>query len=107
MAFLVWQQIDKKLKTTTQQDTDEHSDQEFNNKQTYVLREIEVPLIPILAKMESQGVLLDTSYLKEIGKDIKASCDRIKTEIQDLAGERIPMLTLRVNCRRSYLKNED
>lgn len=49
---------------------------------------VEVPLAPILAKMEWTGVLVDPAELKTLAKEIDASVDRLQAEIYDFAGER-------------------
>ncbi len=46
-----------------------------------ILNDIELPLLPILAQMEREGIYLDTDRLKEIGKTISHEIDRIKTKI--------------------------
>jgi DNA polymerase-1 len=48
---------------------------------------VEVPLAPILAKMEWTGVLIDPTELKKLAKEIDASVERLQGEIYDLAGE--------------------
>lgn len=47
----------------------------------------EVPLAPVLAKMEWTGVLVDPGELKTLAKEIDASVERLQREIHDLAGE--------------------
>lgn len=48
---------------------------------------VEVPLAPILAKMEWTGVLIDPAELRTLAKEIDTSVDRLQREIYDLAGE--------------------
>ncbi|HLI97395.1 MAG TPA: DNA polymerase I [Candidatus Baltobacteraceae bacterium] len=48
---------------------------------------VEVPLAPVLAKMEWTGVLIDPAELKTLAKEIDASVERLQAEIYDLAGE--------------------
>jgi len=50
--------------------------------------DIEKPLIPILADMEQNGVLLDTDYLKKISKDYHKRLDILQKKIWKLAGEK-------------------
>ena len=48
---------------------------------------VEVPLAPVLAKMEWTGVLVDPSELRTLAAEIDASVERLQAEIYDLAGE--------------------
>ena len=48
---------------------------------------VEVPLAPILAKMEWTGVLIDPTELTKLASEIDASVERLQREIYDLAGE--------------------
>ena len=47
---------------------------------------IEMPLVPVLAKMEMNGVLLDTNALAETSKVLTERMKQIEKEIYDLAG---------------------
>ena len=49
--------------------------------------EIEMPLMPVLAEMEMNGVLIDTESLKQTSKDLTARMNEIETHIYELAGE--------------------
>ncbi|APT75077.1 DNA polymerase I [Marinitoga sp. 1137] len=51
-----------------------------------VMEEIENPLIPVLAKMELNGVFFDIPYLKELEKEYKNITKNILNEIQEIAG---------------------
>ena len=53
---------------------------------TRVFREIEMPLMPILARMEHNGVRLDSQALAETGNDFKQRMATLETEIYELAG---------------------
>ena len=55
--------------------------------QLHLYESVEVPLAPILAKMEWTGVLVDPTELKSLAKEIDASVERLQREIYDLAGE--------------------
>jgi DNA polymerase I len=55
--------------------------------QTSLYENIEVPLAPVLAKMEWTGVLIDPAQLAVLAKEIDASIERLQQEIHDLAGE--------------------
>lgn len=47
---------------------------------------VELPLVPILARMEHAGVGLDTEFLTEVGHDLSGRVAALQTEIHDLAG---------------------
>ena len=49
--------------------------------------EIEMPLMPVLAEMEMNGVLLDTESLRQTSKDLTARMNEIEAHIYELAGE--------------------
>ncbi len=51
-----------------------------------VFREIEMPLMPVLAKMERNGVRLDTAALAETGKLFGERLNELEREIYALAG---------------------
>lgn len=48
---------------------------------------IETSLIPILAEMESTGVLLDTEKLAKIGKEVAEKISLLEKEIYEVTGE--------------------
>ncbi|MCC6404358.1 MAG: DNA polymerase I [Fimbriimonadaceae bacterium] len=54
--------------------------------QTRVLSEIEVPLVPILAEMESHGIQLDTGQLNEFSKSLEVSIAQSQSLVHELAG---------------------
>lgn len=49
--------------------------------------EIEMPLVPVLVNIESNGVLLDTEALKQSSKYFTTQMEAIEQEIYQLAGE--------------------
>jgi DNA polymerase-1 len=51
-----------------------------------LFEEIEVPLIPVLADMESEGISLDKSALNELSVGLQKDITSIEAEIQQLAG---------------------
>ncbi|MDY6038066.1 MAG: DNA polymerase I [Eubacterium sp.] len=57
------------------------------NKLEYVLYEIELPLVEVLASMERYGFRVDKSNLKEFGKELSQEIDRLTSAIYDDAGE--------------------
>ncbi len=48
--------------------------------------DLEMPLIPVLAKMESNGVLVDTIALKQLSTELTTKMVEIEKEIYQLAG---------------------
>lgn len=52
-----------------------------------MILDMEQCLIPVLARMESHGVYLDTRELRLVGDEILADIRRAETEIYDLVGE--------------------
>jgi DNA polymerase-1 len=52
-----------------------------------IARDIEFPLIHVLAAMEHTGIRLDTDVLDEISEGLEERLEEIETEIYDLAGE--------------------
>ena len=51
-----------------------------------VMREIEMPLVPVLVRMERVGVGLDTSVLAGLSTDAAGNIDLLRAEIHELAG---------------------
>ncbi|MDQ5986593.1 MAG: DNA polymerase I [Syntrophus sp. SKADARSKE-3] len=51
-------------------------------------RDLEMPLVPVLAGMESHGVLLDLQLLKDMSQELKQLMDMSVEKIYRLAGER-------------------
>jgi DNA polymerase-1 len=49
--------------------------------------DVELPLAPVLAKMERVGVALDPSALRELAKQVDAAVVRLQDEIYAIAGE--------------------
>ncbi len=52
-----------------------------------LLYEVEIPLCPVLARMELAGFLVDERALREFGAVLSAQIDTLSAEIFDLAGE--------------------
>jgi DNA polymerase-1 len=50
-------------------------------------RELELPLLPVLAQMERRGVKLDASVLQTISTKVDAECESRVKHIHELAGE--------------------
>lgn len=52
-----------------------------------VFRNIEVPLVPVLADMELEGINLDSEALKKLSGELEDDITRLDKDIIDLAGE--------------------
>ncbi len=50
--------------------------------------DMEMPLMPVLAEMEMNGVCLDTQSLQQTSKDLTTRMNEIEARIYELAGER-------------------
>lgn len=68
-----------KLKTLLEKEMQE-------NGVTELFEQIEMPLVPVLAYMERNGVRIDTEALKESSKHFTARMQQIETEVHQLAG---------------------
>ena len=53
---------------------------------TSVFTHIEMPLLPVLARMERNGVRLDTAALEETGRNFTERMQQLEAEIYELAG---------------------
>jgi DNA polymerase I len=49
-------------------------------------RDLELPLVPVLAVMERHGVMIDVPFLKELSRELYAQLQELETQIYDLAG---------------------
>ena len=49
--------------------------------------EFELPLVPVLARMEHVGIGVDRSYLEDMGADLRERLNLLDAQIQELAGE--------------------
>ncbi|MGH1362381.1 MAG: DNA polymerase I [Calditrichia bacterium] len=54
---------------------------------SYVMHEVEMPLVDVLMKMESSGVCLDTEFLAEMSKELGEQTVALQSEIYEMAGE--------------------
>ncbi|HXO17787.1 MAG TPA: DNA polymerase I [Candidatus Dormibacteraeota bacterium] len=55
--------------------------------QLALYEDIEVPLAPVLANMESAGVAIDRSELQSVGDEVETAAARLQQHIYDFAGE--------------------
>jgi DNA polymerase I len=54
---------------------------------TRLLVEIEMPLIPVLADMEREGIAIDPSFFKQMSLEMDARLVELEKHIHDIAGE--------------------
>ncbi len=52
-----------------------------------MLHEVELPLIRVLAKMETTGIYIDTAVLKKLSTEVGKQIEALQEEIYSLAGE--------------------
>ena len=52
-----------------------------------LFEEFELPLIPVLARMEHAGIAVDRAYLENMGADLREKLTNLDARIQELAGE--------------------
>ena len=55
--------------------------------QLHLYEEVEVPLAPVLAKMEAAGVTIDPRQLHAVGEEVDTAAARLQRRIHDFAGE--------------------
>jgi DNA polymerase I len=55
-------------------------------EQTRLFREVEMPLVPVLADMEQAGVAVDLAYLAELGRELNGRLAELEAEIYRDAG---------------------
>lgn len=58
----------------------------LDDEQRYLLYEMELPLVPVLARMEQAGVTLDLPYLADFSRELADELRRLEIEICELAG---------------------
>lgn len=52
-----------------------------------LLKEVELPLEPVLAAMEATGIRIDQAYLQELSVELAAQLDQLEVEAQAVAGQ--------------------
>lgn len=50
--------------------------------------EIEIPLVPVLADMEMEGINLDINFLKSLSQELSNDIQTLETKIYEIAGEK-------------------
>jgi DNA polymerase-1 len=53
-----------------------------------ILKDIEMPLTPVLVKMEKCGILIDTELLHRLSEDVQKKLNELEENIYSLVGER-------------------
>ncbi|MHC5226136.1 DNA polymerase I [Ignatzschineria sp. LJL83] len=56
-----------------------------------VYEEIEMPLVPVLAKMEHEGIMVDAAHLEALSAEFGENLTALETEAYELAGEEFNM----------------
>ena len=59
---------------------------EANEKLCAIYLDIEIPLVPVLARMEQTGVLVDVDALRKQGRQLASRMQTLTTEAHELAG---------------------
>jgi DNA polymerase-1 len=54
---------------------------------TNIMEKIEMPLLPVLAKMEKLGIKIDRTYLKDLSKELQKEKKILDDKMQAIAGE--------------------
>jgi DNA polymerase-1 len=52
-----------------------------------LLREVEMPLVPVLVELEMNGVTIDVGFLKEFSARLGSQLEEIKAKIYEMAGD--------------------
>ncbi|MFH1392943.1 MAG: DNA polymerase I [Patescibacteria group bacterium] len=69
-----------------------------------IFEKIEMPLIPILAKMEETGIKLNGQKLKKISKRLESGLENLEKKIHELAGEKFNVNSPRQLANILFLK---
>ncbi len=59
----------------------------FEQNSEKVLNELDIPLVPILFKMEKKGILIDEVFLNNQSKELSTEVQALDKEIQSLSGQ--------------------
>jgi DNA polymerase-1 len=52
-----------------------------------LFRELEIPLVPVLARMEANGIRIDVPFFREMNRRLEGDLEGLREEIVGLAGE--------------------
>lgn len=58
-----------------------------DKKLEFILKEVEIPLIPVIKKMSETGIRVNIKYLAEMSKEYHSELDKLKVSIWKYAGE--------------------
>ncbi|MDZ4832679.1 MAG: DNA polymerase I [Candidatus Melainabacteria bacterium] len=58
----------------------------FDEEQRYLLYQMDLPLLGVLARMEQAGVALDRDYLKKLSEEMLIELTRLEKEIFEISG---------------------
>jgi DNA polymerase-1 len=72
------------IKKITEKQEEKIKELELEN----VFREIELPLINVLAKMENRGISINSKHFKKLEKEISKEISQLEKEIYEFAGEK-------------------
>ncbi len=56
-------------------------------KQAALYRDIEIPMVSVLSRLERNGVLIDASLLQAQSKELSAKIDKLEKQVYKMAGE--------------------
>lgn len=59
--------------------------------QTKIFEEIEMPLVPVLVRMQISGITLDTAHLAELSKELQTQIDQLEAHAYDVMGHQFNM----------------
>jgi len=54
---------------------------------TALFQDLEMPLVPVLARMEANGIRIDVPFFQEMSRRLESDLDSIREEIVEMAGE--------------------
>ncbi|OGR15192.1 MAG: DNA polymerase I [Deltaproteobacteria bacterium RIFOXYB12_FULL_58_9] len=67
-------------------------------------RELELPLVPVLAKMESAGILVDVDHLRRLSREFTERLSAIEKRARDMIGEPINLASPKQLARLFFEK---
>ncbi len=71
-----------------------------------LMRDVEMPLVTVLANMEFEGVKLDEATLKGMSEGLRKDCEKVQSEIFKLAGTEFNIGITEAARRDPLRKNE-
>ena len=72
---------------------DEYMNKLEQEEELYLFKEIEMPLVEVLADMEYTGINVSREYLESMGTEIKEKMEVIEKEIYELSGEEFNIMS--------------